>query len=284
MVINSFLKYKTKSIENTNFTIQDIEDAKKVLFVLLTRYGDTIISLEIIKEFINLYPNKKYLVLVPKQMVPYVKELIPNLDVIAVNKRNIIDMIKVNLLLKREQFDLAFNPWSNGLDSCYFVSYAKKFLCYKSFIRPEVINHYEVVRSYLKLPPKTWNISELTLKDNYQNILICPESTDSQRSIEGKQLDELILKLKQIYPNASYVIAAMNEKYLKKGYQKFLFKKSAKSSQDFITLVKNSDLICCSDSGPLHIALSLKKDTIALFNITKPEVVVNADVTLKVNL
>lgn len=283
-MINSFLKYKLKNIVNDEPSINDIHTAKKVLFVLLTRYGDTIISLQVIKEFVDLYPEKKYLILVPKQMIPYIKELLPNIDVLSVNKRNISDMLKVNYILKKENFDIGFNPWSNGIDSCYFISYCKKFLFYKDFQKNNPVNHYEVVRNYLRLPSKNWKIGSLVLKESYTNILVCPQSTDLQRSIDGKQLNSLLLTLNERYPKSNITIASMDQSYFRKEHQEFLFSKSAQSSENFINLVKQSDLVCCSDSGPLHIALSLQKDTIALFNITKPDIVLNTDSKVKINL
>ena len=61
------------------------------------------------------------------------------------------------------------------------------------------------------------------------------------------------------------------------------FKKSSKSSQEFIELVKKNTLIVCADSGPLHIALALQKDLIALMRVTVPEIVINTGSCLRVD-
>ena len=156
---------------------------KKILFCLFTRFGDTIIDLVIIKEFIEEYPDKDYLILCPKQMRPYVNEIIPNVRCMAINKRNLFELLKIDLVLKKWRPDIGFNPWSNGLDSCFFISYCKKFLFYKDFLKPQTINHYQVVRRYLNLKEKEWKIVNLVSKGNYKNILICPQSTDNERSI-----------------------------------------------------------------------------------------------------
>ena len=145
-MINYYLKYKTRKIFSIPPSIEDIKVSGKILFSIFTRYGDTIIDLMIIKEFVKKYPNKDYLIICPKQMEPYVKEFLPNLKCKAFNKRNLFEMAKVIRLLKSESFDIGFNPWSNGLDSCYFISFCKKFLFYKDFERPSNINHYQVVR------------------------------------------------------------------------------------------------------------------------------------------
>ncbi len=282
-MINSFLRFKTQNVDSKALKLEDIQQASKVLFSLFTRYGDTIINLVIIKEFIKRYPDKEYLILCPRQMQPYVNELLPNIECVALNKRNLFDMLKINLTLKKRQFDIGFNPWSNGLDSCYFLTYCKKFLCYKDFDRPNVINHYQVVRRYLQLPEQDWKIKKLNLKDNYQKILICPQSTDPAREISSVQLDVLVSDLNLKYQNPKITIASMEKFHFRDKCNHFLFKKSAQSSQQFINLVKQYNLVISSDSGPLHIALALNKDVLAFLYTTSPEIVVKSNSCLGVN-
>ena len=44
--------------------------------------------------------------------------------------------------------------------------------------------------------------------------------------------------------------------------------------------MKQNSLIVCSDSGPLHIALALKKDLIAFMVSTNPQDVINSGASL----
>ena len=275
-MINWFFQYKTLKLIDCEINTMDIENSKKILFSLFTRYGDTIINLVVILEFIEEYPDKDYVILCPKQMKPYVNEIIPNIKCIAVDKRNWIEMFKINLLLRRWNPDIGFNPWSNGLDSCYFLSFCKKYQFYKNFLKPEVINHYQVVRRYLNVKEKVWEISSFVPKFNYSRRLICPESTDNERSISSEQLDEIFNKVKLDFGNSLITIASMSLEYLRANSDSFIFQKNAKSSKNFIKLVKDSDLIFCADSAPLHIATALKKNVIAVFNSTSPEIVLNS--------
>lgn len=274
-MINFYLRHKTKNITSKPPSIDDIKDSKKILFSIFTRYGDTIIDLMVIKEFVNKYPTKEYLIICPKQMEPYVREFLPSIKSKAFNKRNLFEMVKVIALLKSEAFDIGFNPWSNGLDSSYIISFSKKFLFYKDFVRPQIINHYQVVRRYLKLPEKNWKINEFSFKENYRKILICPHSTDPNRSLSIKKIDQIIFKLQNTYDRPEIVIASMDKSYFRDGCKKFFFKKSVHSSKQFLELMKQSTLIVCSDSGPLHIALALKKDLLAIMISTEPKIVIN---------
>jgi len=282
-VINYYIKNKLKSIISIPPTIDDIYSSKSILFAIFSRYGDTVISLMVIKEFIELYPHKKYLVLCPRQMKPYVNEFLPNIECIAFNKRNLFELMMVNKVLKKRMFDIGFNPWSTGLDSCYFISYCDKFLFYKDFDKPSLINHYQIVRRYLILPEKDWVINDLILKEPYQKILICPQSTDTSRNLPDKYLDKLILDFQRKYKYPDITIASMNKSDFRDGCNKFILEKKAESSEKFIDLVKKSGLVVSSDSGPLHISLALKKDLLALMRVTVPDIVINSGSTLKVS-
>ena len=282
-MINYFLNHKTKKITSSPPDIDDINKSSKILFSIFTRYGDTIIDLVVIKEFIKCYPQKEYLILCPRQMKPYVSEFLPTIECVAFNKRNLFEMLKVRKLLKKRMFDIGFNPWSNGLDSCYFISYCDKFLFYKDFDKPITINHYQVVRRYLKLPEKDWAINDLVLKESYQKILICPQSTDTNRNIPDDQLDKLILDFQKMYQQPEITIASMDKSHFRDGCNKFFLEKTAHSSKQFIDLIKKSALVVCSDSGPLHITLALKKDLLAFMRVTIPDVVINSGSCLIIN-
>tara|TARA_B110000008_G_C16963496_1_gene561105 strand:+ start:1652 stop:2509 length:858 start_codon:yes stop_codon:yes gene_type:complete len=274
-MINWFFKYKTNELEDCQINVNDIHRSSSILFCLFTRYGDTIIDLVVIKEFIEKFPDKDYLIICPKQMKPYVNEIIPEINSIAINKRNFFELSKLILKLKKWSPDIGFNPWSTGHESSYFLSFCKKFKLYKNFKIPEVINHYQVVRKYLNLKEKKWKIFEKSVELSYKKILICPESTDPKRSISLELLEKILDKIQLDFNNPKITIASMSIEYLRDDTVSFLFKKNEKSSSSFIKLIKESDLIFCVDSAPLHIASALKKDVVPFFYSTRPEVVLN---------
>ena len=282
-MINYFFKKKLKEINSIPPNTADVERSNNILFSIFTRYGDTIIALIVIKEFIKKYPNKDYLIICPKQMEPYVKEFLPSVKSMAFNKRNLFEMAKVIKLLKSEVFDIGFNPWSNGLDSSYFISYCKKFLFYKDFDKTININHYQVVRRYLKLPEEKWKINELTLKENYSKILLCPHSTDVNRNLPVDKMDQIIFELQSKYNRPEIVIASMDKSYFRDDCQKFIFEKSDHSSKQFLKLMRESSLVVCADSGPLHIALALRKDLVVFMISTDPKIVINTGSRLIIN-
>lgn len=281
-MINYYLKYKTRKISSMPPSAYDIKKSGRILFSIFSRYGDTIIDLVVIKEFIQLYPDKEYLIICPRQMKPYVNEILSGTECFAFNKRNIYEMLKVTILLKRRSFDIGFNPWSNGLDSCYFLTFCRQFLFYKDFDKPTEINHYQVVRRYLMLQEKPWFIKKPKFKQTYKKIMICPESTDSDRSMTSEQLDITIKKLNELYNFPTIIIAAIQNNYFRAGYEKFKFKKTAEASKKFLSLIKRSEMLVCVDSGPLHIAIALQKDVISVMNSTSPNIVLNSQSCLRI--
>jgi len=281
-LINWFLRHKTRNTNSRNINSQEIYHSEKVLFALFTRYGDTIINLVVIREFIKKYPNKNYLILCPEQMEPYVNELMPGVWCITINKRNFFQMRRVIQTLKSWKPDIGFNPWSNGLDSCYFLTFCKLYNCYKDFQRSSIVNHYQVVRKYFDLPEPKWMITQPKFeKGRIKNILICPQSTDIKRSISESELNNLIQDLKQFKP-VEITIASMDREFHRDEFDSFLFKKNKESSLAFLKLVKDANLVLSCDSGPLHIALALEKPVWAYFKITQPEVVLNSQAELRI--
>ena len=99
---------------------------------------------------------------------------------------------------------------------------------------------------------------------------------------QGEKIQEFEFKLSKDFKSQNIAIASMSVKYSRKDCDSFIFKKTAKSSQDFIKLLKSCDLVICADSAPLHIANALKKDVIAFFNSTSPETVINSGDKLRV--
>ena len=112
--------------------------------------------------------------------------------------------------------------------------------------------------------------------------MICPQSTDTNRDLPQDHLDDLIQNFNKIYNKPVITIASMNKSDFRVECDKFFLEKTAISSEKFIDLIKESSLVVCPDSGPLHIALALKKDLLAVFRSTMPEIVINSDSYLKV--
>jgi ADP-heptose:LPS heptosyltransferase len=75
----------------------------------------------------------------------------------------------------------------------------------------------------------------------------------------------------------------MDKSYFRDHCKKFMFEKSVHSSKQFLELMKQSSLVVCSDSGPLHIALALKKDLLAIMTSTEPSRVINTGSHLMIN-
>ena len=118
----------------------------------------------------------------------------------------------------------------------------------------------------------------MVLQDDYSRVVVCPQSTDVYRSITKAKLDQVLTDIKENYQHADITIAAMDQSYFKSGCEQFVFKKTADSSQRFIELIQQADLVVCSDSGPLHVASAFDKDVIGFFYVTKPEIVINTGV------
>ncbi|MCI4399623.1 MAG: hypothetical protein JHC37_03570 [Campylobacteraceae bacterium] len=256
----------------------DIREADKIFFAVFSRYGDGIISFKVIREFIGLYPDKQYLLFTTSQLVPYAREILgENVEVVGVNKRNPFSLVPSLLKLKNFDADLGFNPWSHGDDAEFFVSFAKKYSIFKRFRQwSKSYNLYARVREYLILESKTLPKTISHSQKDVKNIVLAPFSTDITKSLDKDMTKQLVIKLKELYEDAKITICGFRDELRGiDGLQKFYFSKS--SSDEFLKLLKSSDLFVGVDAGPLHIANAIGIKTIGIFGPTAPETIVDFD-------
>jgi ADP-heptose:LPS heptosyltransferase len=283
-----FIKRRLKSFKNKSsvINIDDIKSSKKILFSLFSRYGDGIISLVVIREFINKFPQKDFFVLISRQQLPYAKELLnfKNVKILKVNKRNPFEFFYIVNLLKKEKIDLGFNPWGHGDDSEFFLTYTKKFFFYKSFDNfTKEINLYDRVRKYFLLSiVKEKKIIEPTF-EKVKKVLIAPLSTDITKNIDLEGLSSLIIQLKDKFKSVQITLAVpTNFDYSGLDCNIFLFGKSVKNSNNYLKLLKSTDLFIGVDSGPLHLSLALNIPTVGIFGPTSPYTILDNNQLIKI--
>ncbi len=258
--------------------LYDVQKAQKIFFAVFSRYGDGIISFKVMLEFVELCPDKQYLLFTTEQLVPYAIEILgKKVEVVGVNKRNPFLLTPSLFKLKNFDADLGFNPWSHGDDAEFFASFAKKYLVFKRFKQwDKTYNLYARVREYLSLEPRILSNTALAFPENAKNIVLVTFSTDATKSLDEKTTKQLIAKLKELYEDARITICGFkNELNGIDELQKFYFSKS--SSDKFLKLLKSSDLFVGVDAGPLHIANALGIKSIGIFGPTAPETIMDFD-------
>ncbi len=202
-MINFLFKRRLQKIRNQEggITPQDLAAARKVLFALFCRYGDAIISLSVISDFIKKYPDKQYFLVTSHQMYPYARRLLgEEVTIRSFNRRrNPIKLWKIIALLKKEKIDVGFNPWGSGEDSQFIITYADKFSFYKGF--QGISNLYDRVRDYLGVEKKDRVLLDWDL-DRVRRIVICPFSTALAKSLVNGDLEKLRQQVREKFPDA----------------------------------------------------------------------------------
>lgn len=273
-MINYLLRRRLQKFQHLEggITGQDLETARKVLFALFCRYGDAIISLSVITDFIKKYPDKKYFLVTSHQMYPYARRLLDDrVTIMSFNKRrNPVKLLKIISLLKREKIDLGFNPWGSGEDSQFIISYAGKFSFYTGF--HGISNLYDRVRDYLGVEKEDRRLLNWNL-DQVERIVICPFSTAMAKSLVNGDLDKLRQQVRQRFPNAeiTWAVPPPEAQELKGREKIFVFRKTRSASAAFLNLLEKADLVISVDAGPLHLADKLGLRTIGIFGPTTPQ-------------
>jgi len=190
------------------------------------------------------------------------------------SKVNRNETININNILNAKK--ILFSVCSRYGDG--IISFANKKYFYKEFTKfksySKIDNLYDRVREYLFLSiEKNKKILDLNLNKNTPlNIIFCPFSTDVTKNLNTDNINTIV----NYFKKANIIVGlAKEKKNINVDVQKFIFKKNKKNSEDFLKLMKKSDLFIGVDSGPLHLAIALNKPSIAIFGPTAPETILN---------
>ncbi len=284
-MINSLMRQRIKRAGNSQaVSLADIENSKVIIFSVFSRYGDSITSFKVIREFIAYYPAKKYILIASPQVYPYARKIIGNdIRIYYVNKRrNPVKLLKIIYMLKKSGADLGFNPWSYGEESEFFITFAKKYSFYKQGSRhPKQYNVYERVREYLFLKSKEIDLKNPDIKNSsVGEIVIAPFSTDVKKSLGHDDIISLIKQLKNKFGNARVTVAFSAEERQQTAdiaEEKFLLDKSMERSERFLQLLETTDLFIGVDAGPLHLADALGIKSIGIFGSNTAETFMDRD-------
>ncbi len=281
-------RIKRLAAKETMLSELEIANASKILFSVFGRYGDSIIAFKIIKEFIDRYPNKKYVLITTNQLFPYAERILApsTVEMYHINKRkNIIRLWTLISMLKKNPMDVGFNPLCNGEDSKFFITFARKFSFYNVFSLKKAaqrgnraINFYNRGREYLLLPEKSFSCNRAEIAGG-KNVLICPFSTDKKKNMDTLSLKKLCAQICKSYPQAKITIAVTADEKLQDlkelEFRQFIFKKNLATSKNFLTLLDGIDLFFGVDSGPLHLATVMGIPSIGIFGPGAPEIVID---------
>lgn len=264
---------------NSPLTADDIKNSSTILFSVFSRYGDSIIAFRAINEFMALNAGKSFILVTSPQMVPYARRIIKGkMELYAANKRkNPIKFLAIANMLHRRNIDIGLNPWSHGDDSKFFITFAKKFSVFGTFLtHSKEHNLYERVREYLLLEPAEDVVAKPDLCAA-SNILLSPFSTDVTKSLTSSDVGALISQIRQRFPGAKITVAVEEKERgsFRADTDVFVFGKSLKRSEAFLRLLESSDLFIGVDAGPLHLADALGISAIGIFGPTAPETILD---------
>jgi hypothetical protein len=263
----------------------ELANCREVIVSLLCRYGAAVQALQAILRFSDKHPNCRLNVVTSPQLSPYVDALLRGKCIMhIVSRNNPISVIRTLFSLGINRADLGFNPWSSGPDGLFFASLAKSRRTFSVFWKARAAqgrnfereSFHDFLNAYFGIeqesPTRSMNHS---LPELPTEILVCPESSGPQRTLDLRHTLQLCEYLQSRWPDAHLTVAAADSQYALMAGQKnmpFLrLKKSVTSSRQLIERIQAADLVVAVDSGPLNIAIALERPVLALFSNESPE-------------
>ncbi len=282
--MKALYKYGLKRLHTPEFA-GELADCREVIVSLLCRYGAAVQALQAVLRFSAKHPNCRLHVVTSPQLSPYVEALLHGKCTMhIVSRNNPISVIRTLFALGINRADVGFNPWSSGPDGLFFASLAKSRRSFSEFWKEREAqrrnfareNFHDFLDTYFgieqEIPTGSMNHS---LPESPTEILVCPESSGPQRTLDLRRTSRLCEYLQSRWPDARLIMAAADSEYASITNQKnmpFLrLKKSARSSRQLIERIQTADLVVAVDSGPLNIAIAMQRPVLALFSNELPE-------------
>lgn len=299
-ILNKFL-FKIRK-QRPSYTL-----VKKILVVSNTALGDTILSTPVIKTMRKSFPNIHIVFMVNKNVYPLFKDYKYVNDVI-VYKKKLFGLIGHIFYIKRNKFDSIFFLHSNGPQDLFIsllsnVTNIHKAINYPSKVSPEFLS---LIRNKTQ-SEKNQHIIEHRLDTiRYLNPSIIDKtiSLPLKFSLQAKKnTEELLIGIQlgaadiykmwpiQNFINLTNILLEKNKKIkiLLLGIQKerILANKLKKASiqedrvlnycgktsiEELTSLVNSLDLLVTNDTGTLHLAVALEKNSVSLFSPTNSKI------------
>ncbi len=271
-------------------------DNKKILIIRLDRLGDLIVSTPAMKSIRNTFPNAKIDLLGSSLNKALFKHCNYINNTFCYDKKNILDIIKLFIKLRKEKYDIIINFTPNSRSANFFVKNLNVPIR-MSFSEPKEKNK----KIFTHLPPTNYEGHLLKLyQENCKNmgftipplnpIIEIPLTTFEKINAEFPRNPDkmrIIISIGNILrPHKRWkieyygkVIEYLHKKYNLEDKKLDIIVMTGKSdlaliqefgnlSKDYYTLyigtdiaesaalIENSDLFICTSSGPSHIAAS----------------------------
>lgn len=277
-------------------------DKKKILVIQTAFIGDLIMSTSIFPALKELYPESEIdIITIPASSIlvkynPYIKNIY-EFDKKSTFFNKIISFFKLIIKLRNRKYDIGISIQHSLTSSMMMLLGAVKFKVGRLSMKfvdkkvpiPVELHNKDRALALLKalsnrdfnnnteiyIPEEIENkIKQNILLNNKKNICIAPGSVRFTKRLPANKFIELINKLSDYNV---YLIGAKNEFELcdeiqQKSSNKQVMNYAGKLNLlESAALVKNSDLILCNDSSPLHIGNAVDTPVFAFFGPTVKE-------------
>jgi len=275
----------------------------KILIVSNTALGDTLLSTPVLKTIKKSFPNTYIIFMVNKTLYPLFEEYEYADQVIAYNK-SFLGIIKHVWFLKREKIDSIFFLHSNGPQDLFMALLSNIPSIYKAMNYPHNVSseflaiiqnkvdrdkHQHIIEHRLDtirhlnpahidttidLPKKFY--TTLHKKNNEFVLGIQLGAADIYKMWPVENFSQLSNQLLLSYPTMKIVLLGIQKEEiladqvfaLSTDKERIINYCGTTRIEELPDTINSLDLLLSNDTGTLHLAIALKKNTVSLFSPT----------------
>ncbi len=302
-IINLLNKILFKIRKKQNHT----KELKKIIIVSNTALGDTILSTPVIKTLRKSFPNIYIAFMINKNTYPLFKDY-EYVDKVIVYNKSFVGIIKHALYIKKEKFDSIFLTHSNGPQDLFMVLASNVTNIHKAINYPSkvsfefleliknstygdkhqhIIEHRldtirylnpSIIDTTIDLPKKFYQKSNKNTDELLIGIQLGAADIYKMWSIEN--FIELTNRILQVNKKIKIILLGVKEEQTLalqlRQYavdKKRIINYCGKTAiEELPSLINSLDLLITNDTGTLHLAIALRKNSISLFSPTDSKI------------
>jgi len=278
-------------------------DVNRILLIKLRGIGDVLLSTIVIRNLAIYFPNAKIDFLTEPPSVPIINNLSELNEIIAVQRKGVLNTIKAVLKLRKKKYDIVFDLYTNprsalltflskGKAKVGFNRRGRRYAYDLAVNRKDALYHSAEVNLFqlesLDIPTVTKELiyrikddekdfaKNVFISNNLDNIVIgiSPSGGWDSKRCKPSKFIEICKAIRSKYLLKFIVLWGESDKSnaeeIYNSIKEFSVLAPKTSIREMAALMSKCNAVIANDSGPMHISAAIGIPTLAIHGPTSP--------------